>query len=128
MPFSGDTRHFLGMTKSTFFYIMVVWVIGLTTFFAISSIVRDNRIEKAVDLGRQAHAANCALKDDLEARVKDGQEALARSKALVEKNPNLIPGVSQAVWQQTWAAQQRSIDGQTRTIILLDKALSCGAD
>ncbi len=128
MPLNDDSHTFLGLSKSTFFYIVVVYVILFTSWSVIHSGQQDRRLQAAVQQGVQAHTANCALKNDLEDRISSETKALAASKEAFTKNPNLLPGVPHKLIQQGWDAQQAVIDGQTRTAILLDKALSCGSD
>lgn len=121
------------MSKSTFFYLMLIWLICASTYFAVTSIQRDNKVREQqkqltalAELGVQAHAANCALKTELENQIVDETTALNRSKAAFKKDPNLLPTVPRVLIQQGLDAQQATINRQARTVVVLDKFLSCG--
>ncbi len=127
---NGGNRNgnFLGMTHGAFYGICATWIAMavLATIIAIAFSHKQAQTNKLVQQGVQAHVANCALKDDLQARIQQETDALQKSKTFFATHPNALPDIPRATIRQGWDTQQAVIDGQSRTAALLDKALSCG--
>lgn len=107
-----------------FVTLLIILIASLGTVYAVKIGQNHKEIEQNRALiiqGQQSHRAICALANDLTDRIADGQDALARSKAAFKKNPNLLPNVPRSLIEQGWDAQQRSIDGQIRTRMVLKK-------
>lgn len=136
IPASRQER-FLGLTKIGWVVILVALMIVMIASLSVlySTKLRENHrlavqtnhqvilIQKLVQEGVRANKALCALAEDLQRRIDDGKESLARSKAAFAKNPNLLPSVPRALIEAGWEQQQKTIDGQIATKKVLEKNL-----
>lgn len=108
--------------------VLVGCILSIPVVFVWVAREQDSRVEDVKRLavsGARAERKLNALADSVRERRCESISTLRRSRALVAKNPQIIPGISKAVWDKSFSDQQASIDGQAQTLRALGHSQSC---